>query len=122
MAEPGHLIGLSEAIHERGTGLRFDMEVEGEEVPAFAVRVNGKVQAYLNQCAHIPVELDWKEGEFFDISGSYLICATHGAWFRPDDGLCLGGPCAGKRLTKVAVEEHEGQVFWLNVIQDRNER
>lgn len=122
MAAPRHLIGSSEAIHERGTGLRFDMEVEGEEVPAFAVRVNGRVQAYLNQCAHIPVELDWKEGEFFDISGSYLICATHGAWYRPDDGLCLGGPCVGKRLTKVAVEEHEGQVFWLNVIQDRNER
>lgn len=118
MDEQGRLIGPSEALPERGTGLRFDVVVEGEDVPAFAVRVNGRVHAYLNQCAHIPIELDWKEGEFFDISGSYIICATHGAWYRPDDGVCLGGPCVGKRLTKVPVREDEGRVFWLDIVKD----
>lgn len=118
MAERRHLIGPSEAVVERGTGLRFDVEVEGEETPAFVVRTNGRVHGYLNQCAHIPIELDWKEGEFFDISGSYIICATHGAYYRPDDGYCLGGPCAGARLTPVDVLEEEGQVFWLEVVKD----
>lgn len=122
MADAEHLIGASADLPERGKGIRFDVTVQGEDVPAFAVRVNGRVVAYLNQCAHIPVELDWKEGEFFDISGSYLICATHGAWYRPDDGVCLGGPCAGQRLTPISVREDGGQVFWLEVLNDRDGR
>ena len=28
--------------------------------------IDGVVRAYLNRCAHVPVELDWVEGEFFD--------------------------------------------------------
>lgn len=110
-----HLIADSDALAERGSGVRFEVEDRGEVLPAFAVRVNGQVYAYLNQCAHIPVELDWKEGEFFDLSRSYLVCATHGAWYRPDDGYCLGGPCAGQRLRTVEVTEEGGQVFWLRV-------
>ena len=50
----------------------------------------------LNRCGHIPVELDWQPGEFFDHSGLYLICATHGALYAPETGHCLGGRCNGK--------------------------
>ena len=31
--------------------------------------------------------------------GDLIICASHGASFRPEDGLSVGGPCAGKALT-----------------------
>jgi nitrite reductase/ring-hydroxylating ferredoxin subunit len=30
--------------------------------------------------------------------GDLILCASHGALFRPADGLCVGGPCAGKSL------------------------
>jgi nitrite reductase/ring-hydroxylating ferredoxin subunit len=33
-------------------------------VPAFAVRFEGRVYAYLNRCAHVPIELDWLPGRF----------------------------------------------------------
>jgi nitrite reductase/ring-hydroxylating ferredoxin subunit len=106
-------ICASDELIERGLGKRFQAEWGGTPAPAFVVRWGGRVHAYLNECAHIPVELDFNEGDFFDLSHSYLICATHGAYYRPDTGLCLGGPCKGARLVKLAVEEMEGEVFFL---------
>jgi nitrite reductase/ring-hydroxylating ferredoxin subunit len=50
-----------------------------------------QVCACLNRCAHIPLELDWNEGEFFDQSGLYLICSTYGATYQPDTGYCIMG-------------------------------
>jgi nitrite reductase/ring-hydroxylating ferredoxin subunit len=64
----------------------------------------------LNRCGHVPVELDWRQGEFFDGSGLYLICATHGALYAPDSGRCLGGRCNGKGLEPVAVVEEDGWI------------
>jgi nitrite reductase/ring-hydroxylating ferredoxin subunit len=40
------------------------------------------------------------------------MCATHGATYAPDTGLCVGGPCRGA-LAKLRIEEREGAVFWL---------
>jgi nitrite reductase/ring-hydroxylating ferredoxin subunit len=35
------------------------------------------------------------------LEGQYIQCATHGALFRFEDGLCLAGPCPGKHLQSV---------------------
>lgn len=59
------------------------------------------------------MELDLKEGRFFDLSGDYLICATHGAMYEPADGRCIAGPCHGASLTALHVVEHADAVFWL---------
>lgn len=100
----------STEVIEGGPGLRFTLERRGVSEPAFIVRFRGQVHAYLNRCGHVPVELDWQHGEFFDSSGLYLICATHGALYAPDSGRCLGGRCNGKGLVPVAVAEHDGWV------------
>ncbi|NCW80797.1 MAG: hypothetical protein EBV68_02860, partial [Betaproteobacteria bacterium] len=70
----------------------------GGEVSAFVVRFQGQAFAYLNRCAHVPVELDWLEGAFFDDSGQFLVCATHGAMYEANTGLCIDGPCRGRSL------------------------
>ena len=57
------------------------------------------------------IELDWQEGKFFDLSGLYLICSTHGAMYSPESGRCLGGRCNGKGLTPLAVSEHDGNIY-----------
>ena len=111
MVKTSRLICDSSQLTASGTGLRFDVENEGESLAAFVVRFQGRVHAYLNRCAHIPVELDWMEGEFFDDSGLYLICSTHGAIYAPENGVCLGGPCSGKSLEKLSVEEREGKIY-----------
>ncbi|MFJ2993113.1 Rieske (2Fe-2S) protein [Pandoraea sp. NPDC087047] len=94
-----------DALEEGGRGVRFEVLVGGRRTPAFVIRYGGQVYGYLNQCAHVPMELDWSEGQFFESSGLYLMCATHGATYAPDTGFCVGGPCRGSALQPVRVEE-----------------
>lgn len=100
-----------------GAGVRRDARYLDGDAVVFFVRYDGQVYGYLNRCAHVPMELDWVEGQFFESSGLYLMCATHGAIYAPDTGRCVGGPCRGARLRPVQVEERdtpEGRtVFWL---------
>ena len=99
---PRRICASGELI-ESGPGQRFTVMRQGSEEAAFVVRFRGRVHAFLNRCGHVPVELDWQQGEFFDGSGLYLICATHGALYAPDSGSCLGGSCNGKGLVTVSV-------------------
>ena len=80
-------------------------------MPAFVIRYGGRFFAYFNECAHVPAELDWLPGEFFDDSKLYLICSIHGALYAPETGRCLGGCCAGKGLQSLPVREIDGQVY-----------
>ena len=107
------LICASDELLEGGHGVRFTVNRHGVDVPAFAVRFRGRVHAYLNRCAHVPVEMDWQQGEFFDHSGLYLICTTHGALYAPESGRCLGGRCNGKGLVAVSVTESDGSIFLI---------
>lgn len=102
----------SEALQDGGKGMRFPVMAGRELTTGFAVRYKGVVRAYLNRCAHVPMELDWNEGEFFDSTGLYLICSTHGALYAPESGRCEGGPCRGKRLWPITVLEQSKQVYW----------
>jgi len=54
----------SEDLISEGNGIRFLLPELGERITGFLVRYSGKAYAYVNQCAHIPVELDWNEGDF----------------------------------------------------------
>ena len=102
----------SESLDEGGKGIRFPVTVDGDDLTAFVVRYGLEPRAYLNRCAHLPMELDWTEGEFFESSGLYLMCATHGALYEPDTGHCAGGPCRGGRLHAIQVVERDNQIFW----------
>lgn len=105
-------ICASEQVIDGGRGVRFPVIAFGDAATGFVVRHEGKAYAYLNRCAHVPIELDWAEGEFFESSGYYLMCSTHGAIYVPDSGLCAGGPCKGGRLRPIAVREVEGKIYW----------
>ena len=111
-ASPELLLCDADALIEGGRGVRFAVTAFGQAATGFVVRYHGKAYAYLNRCAHVPIELDWTEGEFFESSGLYLMCATHGAIYVPDSGLCAGGPCRGGRLRPIAVREEGAQIFW----------
>lgn len=112
LRRPGQAICSAAALREGGSkGTRFLVEINGKTVPAFAIRHKARVYAFLNQCAHRGVELDWSERDFFDLEGDFLICATHGARYFPDTGVCAGGPCTGRGLIPIVVCEQDGQVF-----------
>ena len=116
MAE--HLICSSIELVDSGVGVRFEVNHFGQRSPAFAVRYEGRVYAYINRCPHVPTELDWEAGRFFDIEGLLLICSNHGASFLPDNGNCVGGPCKGRSLVALSAEERDGKVFVKEVEHD----
>ena len=98
---------------EGGDGVRFAVATRDGPTTAFVVRYQGMPRGYLNRCAHVGVELDWDRGKFFDRSGLYLMCSTHGAVYAPDTGRCSGGPCRNSGLKALTVEERDGTVWWL---------
>jgi len=89
----------------------FDVVHQGQISRAFAIRYRGQAHAYLNRCSHVPMEMDYQPDRFFDLTGHWLICSTHGAMYQPQTGTCQGGPCRGG-LVKIAVDEHDGVVRW----------
>lgn len=80
------------------------------------LRCNGQVQAYLNVCPHAGRPLNWAPGRFLYAHGQ-LVCAAHGASFRPEDGHCIGGPCRGESLRRVPVMEVDASVMTIDGTQ-----
>lgn len=115
MADEERLICASQALLDSGKAVRFEVEYFGERAPAFVVRFRGRVHGYLNRCGHMPMELDWREGEVFDADGRDLICSTHGATYAADSGRCLGGPCGSAPLVPLQVEERDGKVYFKGI-------
>ena len=105
------LVCASSDLADGGDGVRFELEHQGENTAAFAIRHGGRVYAYLNRCGHIAMELDWKPGKFFDAEGEYLLCSTHGALYAPESGACRGGPCRGAGLIRLDVFEAGGKIY-----------
>jgi nitrite reductase/ring-hydroxylating ferredoxin subunit len=117
MAEPvtsERVICESSALIEREHGMRFPLPELGEHVTGFVIRYKGLVHAYVNRCAHLAVELDWNEGDFFNMDKNYVICATHGAHYQPDTGYCVMGPCKGRSLQPIQVTERDNKIL-INV-------
>ena len=109
-------------LPEGGKAVRFDIRRQSHELPAFAVAYDGEVHAYVNICPHRGTSLDWQPGEVFDETGLYLICATHGALFEPDSGLCIAGPCQGAYLQKIPVKlEGENVVLAHDILSISND-
>ena len=76
----------------------------------FVVRRGQLLKGYVNSCPHTGGPLDWVEHQFLDHERERILCATHGALFRLEDGQCLAGPCAGKSLRPVALAVVAGEV------------
>ncbi|MBS3998370.1 MAG: Rieske 2Fe-2S domain-containing protein [Hydrogenophaga sp.] len=112
-APDGVLIPLcsSHDLQDGGRAVPFDVVYAGQTCRAFAIRYCGQVHAYLNRCAHVAMEMDWQPDRFFDDTGRWLLCATHGATYEPDTGACSSGPCRGG-LVKIELLEQGGVVHW----------
>ena len=102
----------SAELAERGDAILFDVLQWGQPARGFALRIDGRVVAYLNRCAHVPTEMDWQPGQFLDSERQFIVCSIHGATYEPETGRCVGGPCGRGRLVVIEVEERDGEVYW----------
>lgn len=84
----------------------------------FVVRKKTVLAAYLNRCPHTGAPLEWLPDQFLDMDNSFIQCAIHGALFRPEDGYCLRGPCAGQSLQSLPVEVVDGRVLVTLPVRD----
>lgn len=109
--DPLHPLCNSRDLVDSGLAVSFDVVYAGQTCRAFAIRYQGEAHAYLNRCAHVAMEMDWQPDRFFDDSGRWLICASHGAIYEPTTGACRSGPCRGG-LIKIGLVEHDGVVHW----------
>jgi nitrite reductase/ring-hydroxylating ferredoxin subunit len=107
------------AAAERGRFVRVDLGAEVElgppddRVRARTILVGHDVEgggwrAYANVCRHRALPLDLGASSPMSDDGRWLLCHQHGALYRPDDGACIAGPCAGARLAAVSVREEDG--------------
>lgn len=103
----------SDSVIERGLAFRFLVSHSGRARNAIVIRFANQVYAYINECAHVPIELDYNLGDVFDLTREFLICSTHGAYYNPRNGVCLGGPCTGRRLQQIAVVEHDDAIWQI---------
>lgn len=95
------LCRLDELPKDGAKGFLFGQDVRRFDM--FVVWRDGKLTAYVNDCPHAHTPLDYMPDRFFNLEKSHLLCGTHGALFRIDDGQCVAGPCRGRRLTPVPV-------------------
>ena len=127
MAETERVICRVDQLVDGGRAVRFEAALAepARELPGFAISYGRQVYAYVNSCPHRGTELDWQAGEVFDETGLYLVCATHGALFEPDSGLCIGGPCFGAHLRPLAIKVVGGDIVLLGNdvdIESNNEK
>lgn len=76
----------------------------------FIVRRGDNVFGYVNRCPHAGHELNLMPNEFLTTDGDLILCRSHGARFRTDDGICVLGPCPGASLATFAVTVVDGDV------------
>ncbi|MBI1777681.1 MAG: Rieske 2Fe-2S domain-containing protein [Proteobacteria bacterium] len=88
----------------------FAVEREDHRTAIFLVNWAGVVHGYVNSCPHVGTPLDWLPDRFLSPDDSWIMCATHGALFRPEDGFCIAGPCAGLSLERVKLSIVAGEI------------
>lgn len=75
---------------------------------------SGEPRAYVNRCKHLPIPLDGGGRSFLSDDGAHLMCGTHGALYRLEDGYCVEGPCEGDSLERVPLRvEADGTVVLI---------
>lgn len=77
----------------------------------FVVRQSDQVFAYQNCCVHVGHPLNWAPDAFLTEDRANIICASHGAMYEIESGLCIAGPCLGKTLHPVEVRVTDENVI-----------
>lgn len=88
------------------------LEVEDRIRETVVVRgTDGTVRAYENRCPHLESTLETWPDRFLDEARAHLVCTMHQARFTVDDGVCVWGPCEGKRLTALPIDISDDAVM-----------
>jgi nitrite reductase/ring-hydroxylating ferredoxin subunit len=96
------LCGLGEIADPGAKGFMF--RIEEMLFAGFVVRRGDDVRGYLDRCPHAGMPLALMGDRFLTREGDLILCSSHGALFRIEDGRCVAGPCADRSLWPWPVE------------------
>ena len=91
-----------------GKARNFVLQMRAGRFHGFVVRRGDGVVGYVDRCPHAGVPLAQTLDAYLTPDGGRIACSWHGALFEVADGLCVGGPCAGQRLTPWPVTVVDG--------------
>lgn len=112
-ATPGGVkLGPLDLIPDGGAR-NFVLQLRAGRFHGFVVRRGAQAFGYVDRCPHAGVPLTQVLDDYLTPSGSHIACSWHGALFEIADGLCVGGPCAGQRLTPWPVGVEDGTLVTL---------
>jgi nitrite reductase/ring-hydroxylating ferredoxin subunit len=114
-SEPLRIVAVSEL--KLGATVKFEFSKAGKPVEGFVANIGGRIVAYENVCAHIPLSVDCGDNRFFTTDGAHFVCHNHGALFEPLTGLCTRGPCEGEHLKTLPIVIRDGSV-WMEGRKD----
>jgi nitrite reductase/ring-hydroxylating ferredoxin subunit len=106
---PGVALGPLALIPD-GKARNFVLQMKAGRFHGFVVRRGDTVHGYVDRCAHMAVPLAQNLDDYLTPDGSLIQCSWHGALYRIDDGLCVGGPCTGARLLPWPVTVTDGTI------------
>lgn len=103
-----------------GESRGFDIDDNGQD-SLFIVRVKGKAYGWKNACPHIDgAPMAWRKDAYMNAKKTHIACHAHGALFELETGVCIQGPCLGKRLQAVELIEHENGQIMICPQEDNN--
>jgi nitrite reductase/ring-hydroxylating ferredoxin subunit len=82
----------------------------GQAHSAILFRLQGRVQAYLDQCVHMPRRLNCERDTIFSEDGDFLRCSMHGIVYDPQSGASISTLCNGERLQRIRIALIEGTI------------
>lgn len=93
-----------------GAARNFVLQMKAGRFHGFVVRRGDSVHGYVDRCPHMGVPMTQTLDDYLTPGGTHIACAWHGALFTIADGLCVGGPCTGQRLTPWPVTISDGMI------------
>ena len=105
----GVTLGALDMIAD-GAARSFVVQLRAGRFHGFVVRRGEAVHGYVDRCPHAGVPLAQRLDDYLSPDGTLIACSWHGALFRVESGLCVGGPCAGQRLAAWPVAVENGAI------------
>ena len=102
---PGVRLAALDEIAD-GAARNFVLQMKAGRFHGFVVRKGDRVFGYRDSCPHMGLPLAQELDRYLASGGALILCSWHGALFEVESGRCVGGPCAGARLTPWSVVVH----------------
>ena len=106
---PGVTLGPLDLIPDNAAR-NFVLEMRAGRFHGFVVRKGDTVHGYVDRCAHMAIPLAQKLDDYLTPDGDLIQCSWHGALYGIEDGVCVGGPCVGAKLSPWPVIVRDGTI------------